>query len=611
MKKIDADLSASVFFVLVYAYYVVHLDASLIYQQQHPVFLFHWPFLKEFLQYPGGVLEWITLFFYQFFIWKWTGALILTLMVLGAFTLSYWLFKQRGRNGGAFLVAFIPAAFLLILTNRYDAPGVIAMRFLTASTLFALYSRFPKIKPLFVLLTWPMYLLLGGWVFLYYCLLVVIHEAAESRKNIRWIYAALHLAAAAALPWAAAQRFVITLREAYTYLYPIEFQLPPFRFRTDAAVIGLFASLPVLLILRRLFVRFAPGHTLRAVRSFAPVHSVRFQWICILAVSGGLLFLTHNRGSKTKIAIGRSADQGGWGEVIACSAELEQYDRTVNFQVNRARYFRSELLDAMFSYPQILGADGLFIHRLIASQVAVPASDLLYDLAHVNGAQAMAYEGQSKWRYHPRILQRLAMTHLINHQTVPALKFTALLKRSLVHRDWARRMEILIRNPGRAQADPEIRSKRALKPYHDFFLNRQHPNADLALMLEQRPENRMAFDYLIAYYLLDGRLMNVYVLLDRFPGYGYTKIPRHVQEAMLLLKTLAPAKVNLKQVSFDPQTLNRFKAFNMILARTMADPRKAKGALQKEFGDTYWFYARYLNPRKTRMNLTAKRIDDV
>jgi len=610
MKNLDAKWYAGIFFILFYLYFFFVYDASLYAHYQQPMFLFSSEFLKEFTVYPGGVLDWLSHFIFQFFAWNWAGSLILSVLSFSIFILMYRIIQQSGTVHSPIFWTAVPFIFLLVLLNMYNAPFVIALRFLTVLCLFTVYVDSGRFKPVFILLIWPIYLLLGGWTFLFYCLIVVIHELIHGRGKGRFVMATLHIMTGVLYPKIAARFiYMITLREAYTYLFPNEFRFPPYRFESGPVPAALFSAIPVILLLTKIYDKFIRDKiTLRIpFNTVLQMNAIRFALIGV--VCAAILHVTDDGENKTKIAIDRYAYQGRWAEVIDASKALSAYDLFVNFQVNRALYFQGQLLDSLFNVPQILGTDGLFIHRLIASQVAIPTSDLLYDLAHVSGAQTMAYEGQTKMQYNPRLLKRLVMTNLINREPLAAMKFVRLLKQSLVHRKWAERAEDLVIHPPLADADPEIRAKRALKPTEDFFLNKNHPNSDLAQLLEQHPENRMAFEYLMAFYLLDGRLMNLYTVLDRFSKYGYARLPYHVQEAILLLKTLSPDRVDIEPIQFDSEVLRRFRAFNLILTQNMRDPVQAEAALRENFEDSYWFYIRYVTPRKTHTTLKARKID--
>ncbi|MCC7262598.1 MAG: hypothetical protein IT369_08775, partial [Candidatus Latescibacteria bacterium] len=67
------------FFAVYYLYIYLQVDPRLLYQAQEPVFFQGWPFCREFLGYPGGVVEYLAALLSQFFCFPWAGALVITL----------------------------------------------------------------------------------------------------------------------------------------------------------------------------------------------------------------------------------------------------------------------------------------------------------------------------------------------------------------------------------------------------------------------------------------------------------------------------------------------------------------------------------------------------
>jgi hypothetical protein len=610
MKHAGKILVTFGFLILLYSYIYFLYDTSLFYHFHQPVFLFNPSFLANYLQYPGGILDWINQFVFQFFIWNWLGALILTGLIASIFLTVYRIVKQSGLNQIALPVSFIPIGFLLFHLNHYEVPLVISLRFLSAILLFSLYSRAYRLKLVFILLSWPIYLFLGGYAFIFYCIMVVLHELQQLKNKMQFVYIIIHLLAGWLYPFIALKFvYLITFREAYLYLYPIEYYYEPFRFKAGLAVKGLFFSLPVIFLCKLVVTRFI----IKKIKTKPRVnHSVKLiRYVLLISVlSIGVLFLSRDKESKIKIAVDRFANHRNWEQVLEYAQQLNDYDRQVNFQVNRAFYYKGRLLTDMFRYPQMLGADGLFPYRFVMGQIAIPASDLLFDLAHISASRIMAYEGQTKQPYNPRILKRLFLTNLIDRNEPIAKKFTDILKMSLIYRSWARNAEHLLFNESRSDADSVISQKRALRPSRDFFFNRENPNVDMIMLLDQHPENRMAFEYLIAYYLLNSRIMNIVRRLDQFSIYGYHALPTHVEEAILLIKSIHPEAVKEDQVLFRPETLNRFNEFNRLLLQTKTDPEEAMERLKKEFGDTYWYYLRYVDPRQTNLTLSKRKINE-
>ena len=100
----------------------------------------------------------------------------------------------------------------------------------------------------------------------------------------------------------------------------------------------------------------------------------------------------------------------------------------------------------------------------------------------------------------------------------------------------------------------------------------------------------MAFEYLMAHYLLSCRVDKVAEHIGRLNDFGYFGIPRHYEEALLLYMTKPGVKVDLGDRRINYLTIQRFKAFDNIHKRFWKNKMAALNALVPGFKDTYFFY---------------------
>ena len=56
----------------------------------------------------------------------------------------------------------------------------------------------------------------------------------------------------------------------------------------------------------------------------------------------------------------------------------------------------------------------------------------------------------------------------------------------------------------------------------------------LLRLLKRNRHNRMAFEYLMAHYLLTDKLEKLVANLYRFGDFDYPQLPRHCQEALII-----------------------------------------------------------------------------
>jgi len=100
----------------------------------------------------------------------------------------------------------------------------------------------------------------------------------------------------------------------------------------------------------------------------------------------------------------------------------------------------------------------------------------------------------------------------------------------------------------------------------------------------------MAFEYLMAHYLLTRQLDKLAANLHRFEDFSYTRLPRHCEEALMIyLATGGPQDVDLGKREISPETQRRFNEFVRIERQYRGNTSAAFAALYPDFGDSYFF----------------------
>ena len=85
----------------------------------------------------------------------------------------------------------------------------------------------------------------------------------------------------------------------------------------------------------------------------------------------------------------------------------------------------------------------------------------------------------------------------------------------------------------RLESDPRVRHLRRSMASEDRAFLIVNYEASLLGLLEKNPDNKMAFEFL-AHYLCVARPDKVVENLRHLHRFGYRRIPRHFQEAILL-----------------------------------------------------------------------------
>jgi hypothetical protein len=115
----------------------------------------------------------------------------------------------------------------------------------------------------------------------------------------------------------------------------------------------------------------------------------------------------------------------------------------------------------------------------------------------------------------------------------------------------------------------------------------------LSDLLEKNRQNRMAFEYLMAWYLLTRQLDKFIQNLDRLDDFDYLEIPRHYGEAILLYMFDRRKPVKLHSHRLSSELPQRFKGFLQVYNRYGEDKRAPFNELAKNYGNSYFFYYVY------------------
>jgi hypothetical protein len=251
----------------------------------------------------------------------------------------------------------------------------------------------------------------------------------------------------------------------------------------------------------------------------------------------------------------------------------------------------------MFMYPQFYGTYGLFMDFESCSAWPMKASDLYWKLGLVNESLHWAHEALELKGPTAEILKRLGTAYMVKGERSAAEKFFAVLKNVPFEREAAEELMNINDNPLRASVDSSITHIKSLMPVENLMQVVKSPPQELELLLKRNPGNRMAFEYLMAYYLLSGNLKGISDHLADFDRFDYTRIPHHIQEAVLII---ASVDLNFNRDRLErliQQTAyNRYMAYQRILYSHRTDRNGAKKELQRQFGNTYWYYLMFVNP---------------
>ena len=192
------------------------------------------------------------------------------------------------------------------------------------------------------------------------------------------------------------------------------------------------------------------------------------------------------------------------------------------------------------------------------------------------------------------------MINLVNRKYKLAEEFLKVLDQNMLNHDWVDKYEEYVSDTALAATDKVIAEKRRFTPKKAAI--NVGVEDGLKLLFETNKDNRMAYDYLLTFLILDTRLPEFVDYLQYYNHYNLKRLPRSWEETLsiYILKTKAfPPFANAETIS--KPCLQQLANFNKTVQQFNGDLTAAKSTLQRNFGGTFWYYMLYLSPKVTNV----------
>ena len=249
-------------------------------------------------------------------------------------------------------------------------------------------------------------------------------------------------------------------------------------------------------------------------------------------------------------------------------------------------------------YPQPAGVEGLFLDSSTDGNIAQPKADFYCQMGYGNESRHFANEALISRGNKPHTLKCLILNYAAAEQYVIASRYWKLLSRSIAHRKLTREHEGLLRG----ETDETIQRLQQNFPEKDFFTGLARPENKLKRFFINNPQNKMAFEYLIANYLITHKVGNVANEIKTFRQLGYNRLPRMVEEAVLLYLELTNASdFDFSGYKISKEAQQDFQDFSIAIQKA-GGISKAKSSVQ-HYSHTYWYYVMYAS----KMSKVKKR----
>lgn len=565
-------IAAFAFFEFAYPYHI-H------YQEQLQMFRFGPDYFREAVSIPGGLADWCSAFLTEFFYYAPLGAMIIALL-LGRIQLLTWLNMER-KSFASYPLSFLPAValFLFFFDENALLSAPIAISIALALALLLGLIKDVRLRMAAMLILVPVsYMALGSIGIV----TPVIVLAVAFRKKELTTSKCLTMSAAV-LVLALASLFIA--RGVFSYpLKRLAFGIHYHRYHHAIPVlVWLSAALAVLAVVASSSLdKFALAKYSRPAKCFYAFAAL------IVLFSAAPAPLLADMQKELLFKYDFLVRMGQWNKILH-TADKHVPSSPIEVEcVNLALSKTGHMASDQFRFFQN-GPAGLLPEFTRDHFSPIPTAEVYYNLGMINTAQTFFFEAQEgipDFQKSSRLTKSLAKTNLINGDYEVARKYVAALKQTLFYRSWAKETEKLLDNPDAILDVPEYAWMRSARiKDHNFMFSQEEMDSMLGLLFVENSENVMASEYLLSWSLLQKdlqRFFDCHKLLSK----GYDA--RHYQEAIVLYWALThdgpegmPAFITNSVVSRFSQFISAYQA------------KKDSAFMEKNFGDTYWFYYYY------------------
>ena len=328
----------------------------------------------------------------------------------------------------------------------------------------------------------------------------------------------------------------------------------------------------------------------------------------LLCVSTVVLTICDARAQRTVLRICELGWAGRWEDLLRTADRHPLYAAAPVAQaaVLRALYNTGRLPDRLFEYPMSPAQMGVGVAQAgvdVGSKVDVnllnatleqgyfALGDADLRLGLVNEHEHRAQEAVATYGEASQVLKSLALVNIVKGRPQAAKVFLRSLSHRVGYGAWARGMLAGLDADPSLAGDPNVDEIRALALTEDSVADDMSVEGRLLALLDRNPRNRMAFEYLMALYLLTRQPGKVVAQLGRLDDLGYTGMPRTYEEAVLLYQGLTGRDVGLGTRRVRMETCLAYDRFRNDYRAAEARPGGSTMAeLAPRHGNTFFYY---------------------
>ena len=604
------------FFSLCLVYLWLVVEPNLIYHgfgtilPDAPLFATGRAFLMNRLTLPGGGIAYASGLLSQGYFYAWLGAVIIVLVALRLAELFRRHLALAGLPRSALLTGLPAVAFFLIY-SQYKHPLSIG---LTVTLALALSLAFERVAFRCLSARLGGYGLLAALAFwiggfgtlLLFAILTTIYSVFLRKDRAM---AVLIPPASIALAWALTDYvFLIAPNQAFLILTPLDRSLTSgMDTFLMVLVFVLYGFIPLAVLLAfawtRRFGRPSLGTRPKATKksgtkkgrgpSLALLRRTASSAVPVLVMALGL-YVSYDELAKPYMLSNYYSRQKQWDRVLQLGQGLPlgRNNIYVNHDIVRALYHTGRLPYDMFRFPQNPQALLLTHEEHPSDLTQLKLADIFVELGHVNMAEKLASELIATKDHLGVAIEKMAWINIVKGHPHTARVYLNTLQRDPVRHRTARSLLGDLEQGFTADQTASIATLRSqMRKKSDALTGNEPIEQTLTALLERNPRNRMAFEYLMACYLLTGQVDKIVDHIDRIDDLGYQVVPPLYEEAILIYYGAQRQKPDLGRFKISPSTIQRYQRFVQIRGAMGPQNRQATlNLLIREFGASYFFY---------------------
>ena len=534
MIKTWKPLLSLLFGVAVVIFWAVPYVGGLCFQEQYQMFLFDSGYFLERIVLPGGLADYISEFLVQFYYMPVLGGAIIALLLMGIQTAVWGLMKQYGARHDfpGYLLSFLPSIALWCAMGDQNVLLSFVVALFGALVIGWIHNRFHNrlVKVVFELVSTALvYWLLGPVVFLYAVLM--IGDTLKNAKQKGNVFSGIGYSAV-----------ILILTVAWILLTTQTLQYPLYRIFAGLNYYrypGAISPLPFVVMVWAVVIPFLgmiPCHRKSLQKLQQSKVVIVLSYVLVIVASWFGIKTSFDEMTYELIDYDFLVRTEQWDKIIE-KAEKKPATTPLGVScVNLALSQKGMLADRLFEFYQN-GGEGLFPTFTRDMISPVSTAEIFFRLGMVNDAERYMFEAQEaipNYRKSARLTRRIIECDIINGNYKVAAKLLRRLQETLFYSNWANQTMALLGNEKAINRHPiygKLRTYREKK--QDFLFSDREMDQMLGLLFLNDNHNKMAYEYLMCYELLqrDMEKFMQYYPLGRFVGYDH--IPRTFQEILI------------------------------------------------------------------------------